>query len=333
MKIARFFLLVGLSLALTFASIYPIFANAPKSQKIVFTSNRDGNNEIYIMNPDGTGQTNLTRHEASDLQPAWSPMGKQILFASNRDGIYNLYLMDADGANVEKVFNDFKSRFAPAWSPDGRQISYIRSDAVRELYVASLEKKNEKRVAPVGDFDGYSNWSADGTKIVFDAPLRPENTTSRIHIFDLKTGQKEVLFGNVVGISVGSPRWSPSGDKIVFSWFEGGNSSIYIMNDDGSGTERIVQPLAGFSTDYPDWSPNGNALVYERYDIDIKSKNRHIYTVDLNGGEPKKLTGKGMNFFADWFDPAYALPVQPQPHLLTTVWGKVKARNYGKLGK
>ena len=327
MKRIRSFVFVCVNLVLLFTYVGQVWAKAPTTEKIAFTSNRDGNNEIYIMNPDGTEQTNLTQHKASDAQPAWSPTGKQILFTSNRDGMPDLYLMNADGTNGQKVFKDLKLRSAPAWSPDGRQISYIRDDGARELYIASLDGKNEARVAPVGRFDGYSNWSADGTKIVFDAPLRPENTTSRIHIFDLITRQKEVLLGKVVGISIGSPRWSPSGDKIVFSWFEGGNSSIYIMNDDGSGTERIVQPLAGFSTDYPDWSPDGNALVYERYDIDIKSKNRHIYTVDLSGGEPKKLTGKGMNFFADWFDPAYALPVQPQPHLLTTVWGKLKTRD------
>ena len=324
MKIRNFFVLCRFGLVLMFVS-YPIFANAPKNQKIAFTSDRDGNNEIYIMNPDGTEQTNLTRHKASDFQPTWSPTGAQILFASTRNGMPNLYLMDADGENLKKVFNDFKSRSAPAWSPDGRQISYIRDDGARELYIASLSKKIEKRIAPVGRFDGYSNWSPDGTKIVFDAPLRQGNTTSRIHIFNLITGEKEALFGNVVGISVGSPTWSPSGDKIVFNWFEGGNSSIYIMNDDGSGTERIVQPLAGFSTAHPDWAPDGNALVYERYDL--KSNNRHIYTVDLNGGEPEKLTRKGINFFADWFDPAYALPVQPEPHLLTTVWGKLKTRD------
>ena len=325
MKIASFFLLVGLSLALTFTSVDSIFASAPTTEKIAFTSNRDGNNEVYIMNPDGTGQTNLTRHKASDFQPAWSPTGAQILFASTREGVSNLYLMDADGANVEKVFDDFRSRMAPAWSPDGRQISYVRDDGARELYMASLDKKIEKRVAPVGRFDGYSNWSADGTKIVFDAPLMAGHTTSRIHIFNLITRQKEVLFGKVIGTSMDSPTWSPSGAKIVFNWFEGGNSSIYIMNDDGNEAERIVQPLAGFSTAHPDWSPDGNTLVYERYDL--KSNNRHIYTVDLNGGEPERLTRKGINFFADWFDPAYALPVQPQPHLLTTVWGKIKVRD------
>ena len=210
-------------------------------------------------------------------------------------------------------------------APDGRQISYIRDDGARALYIASLDEKVEKRVAPVGRFDGYSNWAADGTKIVFDAPVRQGNTTSRIHIFNLLTGQQEVLFRKAVGTSMSSPIWSPLGDKIVFTWFEGGNSSIYTVNSDGNDPERIVQPLAGFSTGHPDWSPDGNALVYERYEL--RNNNRHIYTVDLNGGEPKKLTRKGINFFADWFDPAYALPVQPQPHLLTTVWGTLKARD------
>ena len=325
MKSIRIFVFSCVNLVLLFTYVGQVWAKAPTTEKIAFTSNRDGNNEIYIMNPDGTEQTNLTQHEASDFQPAWSPTGAQILFASTREGRSNLYLMDADGTNVKKVFDDFGSRLAPAWSPDGRQISYVRDDGARELYIASLDKKIEKRVAPVGRFDGYSNWSADGTKIVFDAPLMEGHTTSRIHIFNLITRQQEVLFGKVIGTSMDSPTWSPSGAKIVFNWFEGGNSSIYIMNDDGGETERILQPLAGFSTAHPDWSPDGNALVYERYDL--KSNNRHIYTVDLNGGEPERLTRQGINFFADWFDPAYALRVQPQPHLITRVWGKVKVRD------
>ena len=325
MKITHFFFLCCLGLAIVCIHIGPVWAKAPTTEKIAFTSDRDGNAEIYIMNPDGTGQTNLTRHEASDFQPAWSPTGSQILFASTREGMSNLYLMDADGANVKKVFNDFKSRFAPAWSPDGRQISYVRTDAERELYIASLDAKIEKRIMTVGRFDGYSNWSTDGTRIVFDAPLRQGNTASRIHVFNLITRQQEVLLGKVVLTSMSSPAWSPSGDKIVFTWLQGGNFAIYIMDSGGNNPERIVNPLAGFSTAHPDWSPSGNILVYEGYDL--QSNNRQIYTVDLNGGEPEKLTRKGINFFADWFDPAYALPVAPQPHLLTTVWGKMKAQD------
>ena len=52
-----------------------LFAEAPKTPKILFTSSRDGNREVYMMNPDGSEQVNLTQHPAGDLQAAWSPTG------------------------------------------------------------------------------------------------------------------------------------------------------------------------------------------------------------------------------------------------------------------
>ena len=322
MKSIRIFILCSVGLALVFTHAGQVLAKAPTTAKIAFTSNRDGNHEIYIMNPDGTVQKNLTRHKAGDVQPAWSPTGEEILFVSYRDGRPDLYLMDSDGANVRKVFKDFRSRFAPAWSADGRQISYVRTDAVRELYIASLDKKKEKRVAPLGKYDGYASWSPDGTKIAFGGPSRHRNTDSRIYIFNLETRRKEVLFAEAILTSMKNPSWSLSDDRIAFSWFKGGTSTIYVMESDGDNPKKIVDPPPGFAAAHPEWSPSGNTLVYEGYDL--QSNNRQIYTVDLNGGEPEKLTRKGINFFADWFDPEYALPVQPQPHLLTTTWGNIK---------
>ena len=74
-----------------------ISAQAPKTAKIAFASNRDGNWEIYLMNPDGSQQERLTQNSARDLSPVWSPNGEQILFVSDRDGGHDLYVMDADG--------------------------------------------------------------------------------------------------------------------------------------------------------------------------------------------------------------------------------------------
>ena len=62
---------------LIFAPLSPVLAKAPETAKIVFRSGRDGNFEIYIMNPDGTDQKNLTQHRAQDLAPVWSPAGEQ----------------------------------------------------------------------------------------------------------------------------------------------------------------------------------------------------------------------------------------------------------------
>jgi WD40-like Beta Propeller Repeat len=79
---------------------------SPDGQKILFTSDRDGNREIYVMNPDGTGQTNLTANPAADFNPVWSPDSKQIAFGSNRDGDYDIYVMNRDGTGLVQVTNN-----------------------------------------------------------------------------------------------------------------------------------------------------------------------------------------------------------------------------------
>ena len=68
------------------------------SDKIVFTSRRDGSRQIYLMNADGSGQTRLTKDQAEVLQPAWSPDGKQIAFTRSGDSIW---VIDADGSNLK----------------------------------------------------------------------------------------------------------------------------------------------------------------------------------------------------------------------------------------
>lgn len=114
------FLLWSLAFILSGAQVSTVFARAPSTAKIVFASTRDGNSEIYIMNPDGSKQENLTRHPSRDLAPAWSPMGEHIVFNSHRDGTRDIYIMDANGKNVRKVFRRLAYREYPVWSPDGK---------------------------------------------------------------------------------------------------------------------------------------------------------------------------------------------------------------------
>ena len=84
MKTTRLLIFTIFILFVLNVNICPLFAEAPTTPKIVFTSSRSGNSEIYIMNPDGSEQVNLTQHPAIDLQAVWSPTGEQILFVSNR---------------------------------------------------------------------------------------------------------------------------------------------------------------------------------------------------------------------------------------------------------
>jgi len=102
MKCVRvFYIISGILLC---ADVFPLFAKAPLTPKILFTSVRDGNYGVYTMNPDGSEQVNLTDHSANDLSAVWSPTGEQILFVSDRGGRRDLYRMNADGSKVRRVF-------------------------------------------------------------------------------------------------------------------------------------------------------------------------------------------------------------------------------------
>src|SRR5437868_11304329 len=92
--------------------------------RIAFASDRDGNFEIYVMNPDGSGQLRLTNDPGEDTQPAWSPDGTQLAFVSNRAGTNDIYIMNADGSGVHRLINSPGNEQNPAWAPNIDMIAF-----------------------------------------------------------------------------------------------------------------------------------------------------------------------------------------------------------------
>ena len=332
------FLYYTLSTFLIFVPFSTALAKAPETAKIVFRSGRDGNFEIYIMNPDGSDQKNLTQHRAQDLAPVWSPTGEQILFQSDRGGIPDLYLMDADGTNVRQVFKKLIGREFPTWSPNGKALVYHRFHTF-SIYTASIDGKGETELT-----DGlWPAWSPNGSEIAFMASkfVWADNGNLqfpdvRIEIINLQTHVEEKLLPG--SISMYSPAWALDSTQIAFTWNgrqENGflhrnrrvhTIDIYVVNRDGSGLRRIIESGADTGVSNPTWSPHGNELIYTAYNHQDRGL-RQIFKATLDGGDPEQLTHRGDNFRADWFDPAFALPVSPQPSLLTTTWGKLKTQD------
>jgi len=130
-KAGRLFVVSVLIVALVFsiglASLFtqPVSAAFPGANgKIAFVSDRDGDAEIFVMNSDGSGQTQLTFNTAADDMPAWSPDGSKIVFLSTRDpdGDAEIFVMNSDGSSQTQLTFNTATDVEPAWSPDGSKI-------------------------------------------------------------------------------------------------------------------------------------------------------------------------------------------------------------------
>ena len=111
--------------------------------KIAFESDRDGDFEVFVMNADGTGVTQLTNNDDWDAVPAWSPNGKQIAFVSDRDGDLEIFVMNADGTGVTRLTDHDADDWGPVWSPNGKQIVFT-SDRYgdEEIFVMNADGSN-----------------------------------------------------------------------------------------------------------------------------------------------------------------------------------------------
>lgn len=152
---------------------------SPKGTGIAFTSNRDGNQEIYVIDADGEGLRRLTNAAGSDANPAFSPKGDRIAFESNRDGTPEIYVMNADGGEPTRLTNfsavptpSNVSVTKPTWSPKGDRIAFQRrvgAQGVRghfEIYTMNADGSDVTQitVTPSPGFSGFPSWGKWSTQ-------------------------------------------------------------------------------------------------------------------------------------------------------------------------
>jgi hypothetical protein len=225
--------------------------SAGENGKIAFSSTRDVNNqEIYVMNDDGSDVTRLTNNAARDSDPSWSPDGEKIAFQTTRDGDNEIFVMNAaDGSDVTRLTNNLASDEFPRWSPDGEKITFQSNrDGNFEIYVMNAaDGGNPTRLTNNNAIDGSPSWSPDGEKITFGSQ---RDGNPEIYVMNADgSGQTRLTNNNAID---GSSGWSPDGEKIVFDSTRDGNFEIYIMNAaDGSGQTNITNhPAADYDPDF-----------------------------------------------------------------------------------
>ena len=256
------------------ASTAPI--ESPPSY-IVFDSERDGDNEIYLMNLDSDRIVQLTHNDFADAYASVSPDGKKIAFFSNRDGNGEIYVMDIDGSNPVNLTNNSATDHAPGWSPDGTKIVFqTNRDGKHEVYVMDADGSNQVNLTNNLAEDWGGSWSPDGTTISFTT----ERGSGRLWLMDADGSNPRALVDAHY-----NGGWSPDGTKLTFTGYSGGDD-VYVINVDGTGLTRLTSSAARDVAYRGDWSPDGSKILFGSN----RDGNFEIYSMSPDGSGKTNLT-------------------------------------------
>ncbi len=258
------------------------------SGRIVVSSNRTGNYQLYIMSPDGSQSYRLTNNAFNDTSPTWSSDGSRVAFVSDRDGNSEIYVIDSQTLMTYRLTDSPSSDTFPSWSPTNDQIAFVSErDGNAEIYVMEIDGENLHRLTFNPGMDGFPSWSPDGAKIIFSSE---RTNPADIFVMDAN-GENQTNLTNTPDIYELRPVWSPATEEIMYILAEQQRATVYYslakMRSNGTDHMTIAHE------DFPDWiesaiwSPDGRRVALTTIDSFDSSAKLHV--IEMDGGYPKEL--------------------------------------------
>lgn len=272
---------------------------APRLDRLVYASTRQGNTDLWAANVDGTDQRALTTNLADDAYPDVSHNGRMIAFmrgiSRNCSTPYygHLWVMNADGTGERQLLkDDLWNDFRPDFSPDGQRILFSRAPAGRgcagvdlALWVINVDGRGLKQVKEHATF---GSWSPDGERIVYGSEFWSHGTNIWVSNADGADARPLTTLGGV------APQWSPDGTRIAFtSSRRAGKGDVWVMDADGSKQHFVTASTGkdGFAT----WSPDSRRIAFasSRHSscpAELAEQCPHrVYTMAANGSDVRRV--------------------------------------------
>lgn len=247
--------------------------------KIAFSSDRDGNFEIYTMDADGGGQTRLTEDPGEDHSPAWSSDGSRIAFVSTRDGNAEIYVMNADGTGQTRLTINSAGDLGPKWSPDGSQIAFFTNrDGNDEIYSMNPDGSSQVNLTNHPADDSSFAYSPNGTMIAFSS----NRDDSQFDIYTMTaSGGGLTRLTTAAGNDI-NPSWSSQ--QIAFQSNRDDTDELYSMGAAGQNQTRLTN-----NTDFdhdPSQPTDGSRIAFSS----SRDGNFEIYLINPNGSGVTRLS-------------------------------------------
>jgi Tol biopolymer transport system component len=231
---------------------------SPDRKWVAFTSNRDGNWEIYLSAVEENSIRRVTYNTtAIDLDPVWSPNGDQIIYESNRDGNWDLYRFNVDTGEEARLTTDASNNVNAAWSNDASRIAFESDrDGFWQIYELNLSTLETRRLSDGSGDDHEPQYSNDGQRIVFRSYRDGDNST--LYTMDVNGGEVTRIsdpVGNALNAAI-----SPDSRFIAYQSTLNGVNSIYVY-ELASGVTRTLTDTASESY-APTWWCGSDVVVF-----------------------------------------------------------------------
>ena len=282
--------------------------------RIVFQAFRGRFPQIFTIEPDGSGLTQITHVPARDPgaeSPTWSPDGATIAFDAAAGRGVNIFTTSPGNAPAPLPLSVGAFNGDPAYSPNGKQISFDQDigpsrPRVHGIFIANADGSHARRLTTAihstHSFDTESQWSPDGTRLAF---TRVKNSTqAAVFIFNLHgTGLRRLTPWK---LDAAGPDWSPDGRTILFATYwdpqPGKLATIDSIRPDGSHRTVLTSTRGSQQSFRPSWAPDGTRIVFTCFTPTGKTGRLDLYTMNPDGMGLKRLTNmpKGFPNSADW---------------------------------
>ena len=306
---------------------------------LCFVSRRSGNANIHRINADGGGLVNLTRSDADESMPVWSPKRDMICFVRNVDGRWELRVMDGNGKRQNRLDNSPFYSSPPTWLPRGDKIAFVsKPDQLgRDYRIYTMDTDGQNKRLLFRTIDGEIrkiSWSADGKHMLF---VHYAEGVHEIRMLNVITREINSINLNLKVVAPDNAAWAPLGRTIVFSALPINRlrSALrygILLIDADSDKSQEAEPLWNtFSPDpirLPDsrarfsWSPDGRNMLFGH------GNSENLYKTGLSGGGVTRFRRNAHS--PDWKTPRVWRSVTPK-NKLQTIWGEVKKWTLGDI--
>ena len=274
------------------ARAYSQNPGGPPGSVVFFSARPPGhsNNQIYVMDPDGSNQTRVTYDGASDVDPDISRNGHSILFTSNQFGNNDIFVRDESGGLSNLTHNLANDGWA-RWSPNGKHVVFEsnRTQGVFEIYLMNPDPNDTPTaLTELPVMSRYPSWSPNGRQIVF---------RHGIDIYTMNvdgSGELTPLTHESAPSFAQMPVFSPNGRFIAFMSFREGYCSVFRMNADGSEQTNLTPieagvPPATWCSRAPSWSADGQQIFF----MSMRTGQNEVYVMNNDGSDVHQLTLDG----------------------------------------